>query len=497
MTAENTVGRNAFANMVQVLASTGLLFALYRYINATLGVAQLGVWAVVLATATASKLANLGLGAGMTRFVSRYRALGEPKMAAHMVETAFSSLLVFLTIVLPVLYFPLNALMPHIFDGQRLSEAQSLLPYALLAFWLSELASVFQSALDGLQRMDLRAGIMVLGQGVRFVLAVALIPMHGLLGLAEAQVAQGVFYLLATWSILRPRLRGLSWVPFGWSRKAFREMIGYGANVQIAGLFMMMADPVAKAFMAKFGGASAAGFFEMANQVVMKARSLVVMANAAVVPRIAELNETAPARITHYYIYSQRILIFVALPAMAIIVSWSGPLSWALSGSYRVEFVRLVLLLSLAWGVNTLAGPAYFSNLGTGRVGWNTVSHVVIGIINAGLGWFLGSGFGANGVLFAYCAALICGSALLMTILQSQYGIRWRNLLSREHLILAAVCFAVVLLGWTRPFRPGVDAASTLALGLTLEGTAIILAMWAHPLRRDLWRQFVSRRSEG
>ena len=52
------------ANVLQALAGAALLFALYRYINTTLGVEQLGVWSVVLATASASRLADLGLSAG-------------------------------------------------------------------------------------------------------------------------------------------------------------------------------------------------------------------------------------------------------------------------------------------------------------------------------------------------------------------------------------------------------------------------------------------------
>jgi O-antigen/teichoic acid export membrane protein len=68
---------NAAANVLQALAGAALLFALYRYINTTLGVEQLGIWSVVLATASASRLADLGLSAGVTRFVARDRARGE------------------------------------------------------------------------------------------------------------------------------------------------------------------------------------------------------------------------------------------------------------------------------------------------------------------------------------------------------------------------------------------------------------------------------------
>ena len=53
-----SLSSNAIANIVQALAGAALLFVLYRYINATLGVERLGVWSVVLATASASRLAQ-------------------------------------------------------------------------------------------------------------------------------------------------------------------------------------------------------------------------------------------------------------------------------------------------------------------------------------------------------------------------------------------------------------------------------------------------------
>lgn len=68
---DKRLSHNVAANVAQMLIGAALLFALYRYINDTLGAAALGVWSVVLATASASRLADLGLSASVTRFVAR------------------------------------------------------------------------------------------------------------------------------------------------------------------------------------------------------------------------------------------------------------------------------------------------------------------------------------------------------------------------------------------------------------------------------------------
>ena len=67
-----------------------------------------------------------------------------------------------------------------------------------------------------------------------------------------------------------------------------------------------------------------------------------------------------------------------------------------------------------AWFFNLFAGPAYFSNLGSGRVTPNTISHCMMGMINISLGIFLGIKFSLNGVIWAYAISLVIGSIYLV-----------------------------------------------------------------------------------
>ena len=60
---------------------------------------------------------------------------------------------------------------------------------------------------------------------------------------------------------------------------------------------MILFDSLTKVLMAKFGGATSAGYFEMA-QVVVKGRALIVSANKAIVPKGEQLTEFLPQRLT-------------------------------------------------------------------------------------------------------------------------------------------------------------------------------------------------------
>jgi len=484
---------NAVANIVQALAGAALLFALFRYINATLGVEQLGVWSVVLATASASRLADLGLSAGVIRFVARDRARGESERAAQVIDTAVLTLMALVGAVLPLLYMLIAGLLPRLFDGEHLGGAMEILPYALISLWLTIVGAVFQGGLDGCQRMDLRAGLMVTGQALLLVLAICLVPRLGLIGLAWAQIGQGLFLVGAGRWLLRRALPALSRLPLQWRRQVLREMLGYGANVQAATVFMLLLDPVAKALMARFGGPATVGYFEMANQVLLRIRALIVSANRAIVPHVVALAEAESAGLTRLYRDNMRLLVVVTLPAFALLIAWAGGLSWLLVGAYQPEFVFLITLLAVAWGGNIFAGPAYFSNLGTGHVGWNTLSHVLMGALNVGLGWLLGSGYGAYGVAFGYAIAVITGSAMLIGAYEYRHRARWHAGLMHGHLSLIAASLAVAVFGWLIPLRKESDEPVLALISLLLPPLVLGVSVWCHPARRRLFESLLAR----
>jgi O-antigen/teichoic acid export membrane protein len=488
-----SLSSNAIANIIQALAGAALLFALYRYINATLGVERLGVWSVVLATASASRLADLGLSAGVTRFVARDRARGDPARAGQVVDTALLTLIVAVGAALPLLYLLIAGLLPHLFDAEHLNGAMEILPYALASLWLTIVAAVFQGGLDGCQRMDLRAGLVVTGQIAMLASAIVLVPRFGLVGLAWAQIGQGLLLAIGGRLVLRRALPALPRLPRKWSRPVLREMLGYSANVQAATVFMLLLDPVAKALMARFGGPAAAGYFEMANQVLLRVRALIVSANQAIVPHVAALAATDPARLTRLYRDNMRLLVFVTLPVLALLIAWAGGFSWLLTGAYQPEFVFLITLLSVAWGVNIFAGPAYFTNLGTGQVGWNTLSHVLMGALNAGLGWLLGRSYGAHGVAFGYAIALIAGSTMLVGAYGYRHRVRCHAGLAHGHLPLIAASLTVAVFGWLMPLRKEADEPALALIGLLLPLLVLGVSVWYHPVRRRLF-QFRSAR---
>lgn len=487
------MSRNAVANVVQTIVGAALLFAIYHYINTNLGVEQLGVWSVVLATVAVSHLADLGLTGGVTRFVSRDLARLNAERASEVLDTVSLTLMALIGLLLPILYTLGAKILPYLFEGVYLGQALEILPYALFGLWWMMVAAVFHGGLDGCQRMDLRAGLVIAGQVLLLCLAIVLVPTYGLLGLAWAQVVQGVFLAVVGRLLVWRTLPGLPLLPRRWSWSVLKEVLGYGANLQLATIFILLFDAFTKMLMAHFGGPAAAGYFEMASRTVTKIRALIVSANQAIVPHVAALMETEAPGLEKLYRYNMDLLVLFTLPLFSILFAWAGVISWLLIGQYSFEFVFMVAVLGLAWMGNIFTVPAYFINMGSGRIGWNTISHGITGVVNAGLGLVLGHYYGASGVLLAYAVALVVGSGLLYLVFTSMNEISGPVLFKREHVWLSLGCVCVVSLGYMVPVKPE-EGLAYRDIGVLLGAPLLLsLATWFHPSGRDILRSIMCR----
>jgi O-antigen/teichoic acid export membrane protein len=328
-------------------------------------------------------------------------------------------------------------------------------------------------------------------QGIMVVLAVGLMPSLGLMALVCGQIAQGAALLIGGWIALRRFLPALPPVPRRWRRTVLRAIAGYGAHVQAAAVLNVLFDPFTRALMARVGGPGAAGYFEMASQIVLRMRALIVAANQTAVPWIANLAETSRERLPVLYRMNMRVLLLLSLPLYALLFAWADMFSHLLLGRSDATLVFLLRLISAAWLLNTVDVPAYFMNIGLGDVGDNTLSHLSMAVLNVVLGIVLGRLFGAPGVAWAYALALVAGSWFLLGLFRRRHGMAGDTVLSVEHLPLAAVCAAAVLWGWLDPSTARSPEAIRLAPSLALV-LAIAVAVWRHPARKAMWdRMFV------
>jgi O-antigen/teichoic acid export membrane protein len=483
-----TVVRNAIMAVAQAVVSGIVLFLLFRYLLRTVGPEQIGIWAVVLATASASRISEMGLTGSAVKFTAGYLARGELGKASDVIQTTAITVGVVLACVLMVGYWVIIWLVGKIIVPANVPGALAILPYALVSVWIGAVAGVFLSGLDGCQRIDLRALVTISTSIVLLGLSWSLVPQYRLVGLACAQIGQGVAMLLLSWGLLRQELPALPLLPRSWRYSLFREMFRYGVNFQLISIFALLFEPTTKALMAKFGGLTSTAYYEMANRMVMQFRALLVSANQVMVPRVASLNEDSPETIQNVYLVSYRVVFFLSLPLYAIMAAAAPLASEIWIGYYEKSFVLYSVLLVAGFWLNTLSGPAYFVNLGTGSLHWITLAHVLIGILNVSLGYMLGGAYGGSGVVLGYVVALVFGSSLVVVSFHRDNRISHKELLSSESRALFVACCVALLVGWGVFHFVDVPEATLgrAALTLTVCVVGIVPMFWVHPLRSKI-----------
>jgi O-antigen/teichoic acid export membrane protein len=477
---------NAIMSVVEVIVIACVLFILYRFLLNTIGVEQLGVWSVVLATTSVASITNLGLSASVVKFVAKYAARGQGETVADVIQTSAISLGVLIGLILSIVSPFISLLLSLVVPIANLKEALSILPYALSSLWMTALSSVFQSGLDGYQRIDLRSILLMAGALIYLILCFILVPTYGLMGLAYAQVAQAGLLLIGSWVILKRHLPLLPVVPCHWNQKLFREMVGYGLSFQVISISQTLYDPVTKSLLTKFGGLEMTGFYEIASRMIIQLRGLLVTVNQVLVPAIADLAEKNPEYIQIVYKDSYRLLVYITLPIFSAVIASIPIISQVWIGHYESIFVIFAILLAVGWFLNTLAAPAYFANLGIGELRWNTIGHVIIAVSNIGLGWLLGSIFGGTAVVLAWVFSLITGSLVIPISYHYRHKIPITELVPKENRVIGLASVAGMSISlllyyqMNNQLSPPV-LATVVALVFS---TIVIFPVWLHPMRK-------------
>ncbi|HDK42028.1 MAG TPA: hypothetical protein ENG87_01510 [Candidatus Pacearchaeota archaeon] len=478
---------NAVFSVVQILVIGIVIFILYRFLLNTIGVKQLGIWSLILATTSVAQIANFGLAGSVVKFVAKYLDRNEAENVSDVIQTAVISLGIFVGLALLLSYPLIKKVLSLVVPGDSLPLAVGILPYALVSLWLMMIFSVFQAGLDGYQRIDLRSLILMVSAVLNLILCFILAPPYGLIGVAYARVIQMAITLIIGWILLKRYIR-LPIIPYRWNRQLFKEIISYGIKYQTISVTTLFYDPVTKALLSKFGSLSMVGYYEMANRMVQQFRGLIVSANQVLFPAIADLKESAPEKIQAVYRTSYQLLFYLALPMFSLIIAALPLISNLWIGHYEGNFVLFSVILAVGWFLNTLSGPAYFANLGIGELRWNVVGHVSIAILNLVSGFLLGLYFGGTGVVIAWATSLALGSSVIYLSYHIKNKIPLIDLLPKASRAIIAVCLIGVLSALLIQYKLN-QAFNTIALNsITLFAFSIIvfISLWFHPMRRRL-----------
>jgi len=480
--------KNAIMSIVQTIIIGVTLFILYKFLLTTIGIEQLGIWSLVLAITSVTKIAEFGLSASIVKFVAKYIARGKNENVSNIIQTATFSVAIFVGILLLIGYPIVKGILRLVISYEFFPIALSILPYAFLSLWFMAVTSIFQAGLDGCQRIDLRSFLLMGGAIIHLILCFIFAPRYGLIGVAYAIVISNIIILFSSWFLLRRCLPLLPIFPYKWKMNLFKEIVSYGINFQIISVTAMCYDPITKALLSKFGGPSLVGYYEMASRMVLQFRALIVSANQVLVPVIADLKEKTPEKINLVYLTSYRLLFYLSVPLYSLIIVCIPIISQLWIGRYERTFIVFGILLTIGWCFNTLNAPSFFINLGIGELRWNMISSIVIALLNIGLGFLFGIYYDGLGVVIAWVFSLALGSSIVYLSYHINHNIPLIELIPKESRIIIVTCLAGILSSILiyQKFYYSFNIFTLNTIILLLFLTIVIVPFWRHPMRKYL-----------
>jgi O-antigen/teichoic acid export membrane protein len=324
----------------------------------------------------------------------------------------------------------------YIFTSDYKDKAMSIALPVLLLVILSEIGMIFHSIIEGFQRMEVNALISIVGQLSMLVIVFVLVPNYGLRGVIFSQIAQALIVLLFSLIWIKRKLPELNIIPQKWSLKILKSMLGYGANISLTNASSFLMDPITKIFLTKLGSPSLSGYFELSSQFIQRFRSILLTANSAVIPKIAENTVNNKEYIKEIYSENLKLAGILSLAAYSILLASSDLISIAIFNDIQPTFINILNILTVSWLINVLSAPAYFSNLGTGNVSLNSITQIMMGLLNVIFCYILGNELNGLGVIFSYATAISLASISLYIFYHKYMNIKWNIFINIKELRL-------------------------------------------------------------
>jgi O-antigen/teichoic acid export membrane protein len=404
----------------QLVALIGNLVVTPIFVR-SLGPADYGVWAVVLAISGTASALDFGMAVALVRATpehvaaGRYDSIASLTVAASLFYAALTSVGVIVAILLMIV-------------GPATQQLTVLLA-ATAVFAASNAASVPRALLQGLQRFDVSATLTIAGYLAFWLIGTALVSSGG--GVASLAVAMSVMFLVQAMGAATVIVR--SQPQLWWAlrhvgrieRSSWMYMLRFGGQIQVSYVADMVKTNGPRLLAATLFGPVAAGMYDIGARIANAAWAIPAALLPAIVPVAAAANAiNDQAELRALYLRGTRWLVVVALPmgvlfaatADLIMQTWIGP------GYGSAVFVLVCLSLGNVLHLSTGAGT--FVARGVSRPDVEVKYQTITLALYIVLGAALQALFGFPGIPLAVAVASVIGGIVFALLFMRWFGVQ-------------------------------------------------------------------------
>ena len=404
MSIANKIIKNAGANTIGRLFDMAALVVITPLIFRYLGGQLYGLWSIVFVLSGYIRLADFGIDQSYAKFVAEYNAKNDYLTINKVLNTGFFFYLItgiFLSILVYInidrVIFGLLKI-PHDYG----STARISIFLAFTIMCTSNVFSCFSGLLDGLQRMDLRNGILIITRCISFIGVLLVIGNDwGIIGLTINAsiriIASGILSFLAGIKIF-PQLRISMFLI---SKKVFKRLFSYGYKLQIALIGHLFLNNFTQIILSNILGLKYVAYYSIGMRVANAVRMVPGFLFSALIPAISDLSARMKKNlIDRIYYKGSKYLSFITAWLVFVLSTVTPYLFYLWVGLQNTEidytFYTMTSLLAIHVA---LAGIASSVLRGIGLVRYEMHSAIIRSCIILFLAVTLTKTFGFIGLL--------------------------------------------------------------------------------------------------
>jgi O-antigen/teichoic acid export membrane protein len=237
------------------------------------------------------------------------------------------------------------------------------------------------------------------------------VPRYRLWGILIAQCAQG--FLMLGFGVISFHGFVTRSNPLAWNRDDFKRLTRYGSKASVVGFLQLATEPLIRLLASHFGGLASVTLIELATRMIVAVRGLVMSVGQLLVPAFARASVKDQVETAKLYTSARQVFVLVTVPVLSCLMCVAPLLERIMLVKPTLEFLPMVWMLSLGWGVNIITAPAFFLLTGRRRLRplfWNRLLMLITVLIFGAVG---GQFLGILGVTFGVAVGLISASLIV------------------------------------------------------------------------------------
>jgi O-antigen/teichoic acid export membrane protein len=415
LSSSRVVVHNAMYNLVGYAVSALYVFFLIPIIVRFIGVEQFGLWSLMLALTGYIGLADLGLSTSFVKYIAEYVSVGDSRRVNQVIRQGLLFYVLLSVVVLVAGYF----LFPLAFSILRIPSvkydlSQMCFLTALATFGVSNIAGVFGSILNGIQRSDVFNMLVAILLPLKFAASFVVLALgYGLIGLMTSDLVVSAGTIIPLVWMTKKHFPQFSLTHIPYDNGLMKVLLRFGAQLQVSRFAELVQFQFDKMLLSRFIGLPAVSLYDFGSRPLARLRALPITAIASLVPAVSALDAVHErARIQAALIRSTRYLVVLTLPCFAFIVCFAHELVAVWLGPGFDQAATTMQILAIGYAISVGAMTLALVSQGMGQPKYQMHATIVQAILNIVLSTTLVLTFGYFGAVVGTTVSIIVGASL-------------------------------------------------------------------------------------